>query len=176
MALSGAISKLFFFSGKMICVVGFGNLLLGDDGVGIRIIQRLKMMNLPNYVDIIDAGAYGAILFSLIEKYDKIIVVDAVRSNHEVERIILMKASQMIKEREKYYFSGHDLNLLDIFSMIKSVYSDDLLDKICILGVRIQKIEESLELSDKIVRSVERAVNLITSNFLSDGGELWKNH
>lgn len=160
----------------MICVVGFGNLLLGDDGVGIRIIQRLKMMNLPNYVDIIDAGAYGAILFSLIEKYDKIIVVDAVRSNHEIERIILMKASEIMKTNEKYYFSGHDLNLLDIFSMIESVYSDNLLDKICIIGVRIQKIEESLELSEKVIKSMEKTVNLITTNFLNEGDEIWKNH
>jgi len=125
----------------MICVVGFGNLLLGDDGVGIRIIQRLKMMDLPSQVDIIDAGVYGAILFSLVEKYNKIIVVDAFRSNCDIENILFMKASHIIKEKEKYYFSGHDLSLFDIFSMMKSVYSEEILDNICIMGIRIHKID-----------------------------------
>ncbi len=158
----------------MICVVGFGNLLLGDDGVGIQIIQKLEERDLPNQVDIIDAGTYGAILFSLIEKYNKIIIVDAFRSNQDIENIIFMKASHIIKEKEKYYFSGHDLSLFDIFSMMKSVYSEKILDNICILGIRIHKIEESLELSDDVTKSAEMAVNMIT-NFLS-GDESWMNH
>jgi len=158
----------------MICVVGFGNLLLGDDGVGIQIIQKLEERDLPNQADIIDAGTYGAILFSLIEKYNKIIIVDAFRSNQDIENIIFMKASHIIKEKEKYYFSGHDLSLFDIFSMMKSVYSEKILDNICILGIRIHKIEESLELSDDVTKSAEMAVNMIT-NFLS-GDESWMNH
>ncbi|MDO9627260.1 MAG: hydrogenase maturation protease [Methanobacteriaceae archaeon] len=159
----------------MICVVGFGNLLLGDDGVGIQIIQKLEERDLPNQADIIDAGTYGAILFSLIEKYNKIIIVDAFRSNQDIENIIFMKASHIIKEKEKYYFSGHDLSLFDIFSMMKSVYSEKILDNICILGIRIHKIEESLELSDDVTKSAEMAVNMITNNFLS-GDESWMNH
>ncbi|MDI6724056.1 MAG: hydrogenase maturation protease [Methanobacterium sp.] len=174
MAQNSAISKLFSV-GKMICVVGFGNLLLGDDGVGIRIIQRLKMMDLPSQVDIIDAGVYGATLFSLVEKYNKIIVVDAFRSNCDIENILFMKASQIIKEKEKYYFSGHDLSLFDIFSMMKSVHSEKILNNVCILGIRIHKIEESLELSDDVTKSAERAVNMIKDNFLR-GDESWMNH
>lgn len=159
----------------MICVVGFGNLLLGDDGVGIRIIQKLERMNLPDHVDIIDAGAYGWILFSLIEKYEKIIVVDAVRSDQDIKNIIFMKASYIIKEKEKYYFSGHDFNLLDILSMMKSVYSKEILDNIYIVGVRIHKIEESLELSDDVKKYMEDAIDII-NNILNNGGRLWKSH
>ncbi len=152
----------------MICVVGFGNLLLGDDGVGIRIIQKLEEMDIPDHVDIIDGGTYGWVLFSLIEKYEKIIVIDAVRSNHDTESIILMKASHLVKEKKKYYFSGHDVNLLDILSMIKSVYQEEILDNICILGIRIHKIEESLELSDDITENLESAIDMII-NILNNG-------
>lgn len=149
--------------------------MLGDDGVGIRIIQKLEGMDIPDHVDIIDGGAYGWILFSLIGKYEKIIVIDAVRSNQDMESIIFMKASHLVKEKEKYYFSGHDVNLLDILSMMKSVYQEEILDNICILGVRIHKMEESLELSDDITKNMESAIDMII-NILNNGGKLWKSH
>jgi hydrogenase maturation protease len=61
------------------CVLGVGNLLLGDDGVGIHAIERLLERKLPPNVSIIDAGTPGWGLPLWFEGQDKVIIIDAVR-------------------------------------------------------------------------------------------------
>lgn len=65
---------------KDILIVGCGNLLFGDDGFGCEVVSKLEKMNLPDNVEVIDAGASGAYyLMTLVdEDIKKIIVVDAI--------------------------------------------------------------------------------------------------
>ncbi len=57
---------------KVIKVLGCGNTLVGDDGVGIRVIEKLQEMKLPENVEIIEAGVGGMAILSWIEDADKI--------------------------------------------------------------------------------------------------------
>jgi hydrogenase maturation protease len=58
-------------------VLGIGNLLLKDEGVGIHAIRALEKEALPPGVDLLDGGTGGLHLLGLLEDYDRIILVDA---------------------------------------------------------------------------------------------------
>lgn len=60
-------------------VLGVGNLLLGDDGVGIHVAEQLARRNLPAKVSVVDAGTPGWGLPAWFEGQQKVIIVDAVR-------------------------------------------------------------------------------------------------
>jgi len=58
-------------------VIGVGNLLLGDEGVGVHAIRALEHAGVPPWVDVIDGGTAGLGLIGFLEDIDKVIVIDA---------------------------------------------------------------------------------------------------
>lgn len=63
-----------------VVILGLGNLLLGDEGVGIHIIKKIKTLKLPPYVEVIDGDTAGFNLISIFKTHrnDKFIIVDAI--------------------------------------------------------------------------------------------------
>lgn len=62
---------------KKILVLGCGNILAGDDGVGVAVIRKLAWQKLPDNVEIMEAGAPGLSLVEMMLGADKAILVDA---------------------------------------------------------------------------------------------------
>ena len=63
-----------------ILIVGFGNVLLGDDGFGVEVVKRLGATSLPTSVEILDVGIGGLdFVLTLMAGYEEAIVVDAVQ-------------------------------------------------------------------------------------------------
>jgi hydrogenase maturation protease len=61
-------------------IVGFGNVLLGDDGFGVEVIQRLSASGLPPHIETMDVGIAGMhFVLRLMEGFTAVIVVDAVQ-------------------------------------------------------------------------------------------------
>lgn len=62
---------------ERILVLGIGNLLMGDEGVGVHFARRMETEALPPNVDVLDGGTAGFQLMEAIEQHDRIIMVDA---------------------------------------------------------------------------------------------------
>jgi hydrogenase maturation protease len=61
-------------------IVGFGNVLLGDDGFGVEVIKRLATSELPPHIETLDVGIAGMhFVLQLIQGFEAVIVVDAVK-------------------------------------------------------------------------------------------------
>ena len=60
-----------------ILILGIGNYLMGDEGLGVHAAVRLQKENLPDRVDVVDGGTGGFHLLEYFETYDNIILVDA---------------------------------------------------------------------------------------------------
>jgi len=64
---------------KSIAVVGIGNILLSDDGVGVHLLNELEAKyNFPDCVELIDGGTMGLDLLPFLEGKDRIVFIDAV--------------------------------------------------------------------------------------------------
>jgi len=74
---------------EKVVVLGLGNLLLGDEGAGIHVINKLKKIKLPPHVEIIDGGTSGFKLISIFNEHknDRFLIIDAVVASAALEII-----------------------------------------------------------------------------------------
>ena len=153
-------SDAFFFekdkSGSIL-VLGLGNYLMGDEGIGVQVIQEMAKMKLPDYVDILDGGTGGFLLLSCFESYQKIIFIDATMDGREEGHV------RLIRPRFASDFpsalSVHDVGLKD---MIEAVYLMDHPPEMSLFTVSISHISPmSLELSESVQSSIPEVIERV---------------
>ena len=64
-------SKIFGDKSNKILVLGIGNYLMGDEGVGVHIVQKMEKMDLPDYVEVLDGGTGGFFLMNVFDPKNK---------------------------------------------------------------------------------------------------------
>jgi hydrogenase maturation protease len=141
-------------------ILGVGNQILGDDGVGVHVANELKKhIQNPN-VTIDEAITGGMNLLDLLLGYDKAIIVDAVKSetgeNGEVKRIPLSNFSTM------HSCNPHDVSLIEAIEMAKKLGENRIPKEIIIIGIMMKEIpcEFGEELSKNIATAVPKAVEM----------------
>ena len=149
-------------------ILGVGNQILGDDGVGIHIANELKKkVNNPN-ITIDDAITGGMNLLDLLLGYDKAIIVDAVKTNEgengEVKRIPLGTFSTL------HSCNPHDVSLIEAIEMAKKMGEDRIPKEIIIIGVLMKEIpcEFGEKLSKEIAAAVPKAVDMTLKEIKKD--------
>ena len=143
-----------------IIVLGIGNLILGDDGVGVQVANELKKhINSPN-ITIDEAITGGMNLLDLLLGYDKAVIIDAVKSetdeDGEVKRILLSDFTTM------HSCNPHDVSLAEAIEMAKKLGEDRIPKEIVIIGIMMKQIpcEFGEQLSEKIAAAVPKAVEM----------------
>ena len=141
-------------------ILGVGNPILGDDGVGIHIARELKKhIQNPN-ITIDEAVTGGMNLLDLLLGYDKAIILDAVKSKEnedgEVKRIPIGNFSTM------HSCNPHDVSLIEAIELAKKTGEDKIPQEIIIIGVMMKETpcEFGEELSEKINTAVPKAVEM----------------
>jgi hydrogenase maturation protease len=100
-----------------ILVMGIGNYLMGDEGVGVHFAKRMAELSLPFNIDVVDGGTGGFHLLEYFESYPKIILVDATMDTYPVGTVRLIKprfAADFPKA-----MSTHDIGLKDMVSALQ---------------------------------------------------------
>lgn len=143
-------------------ILGCGNPLMGDDGIGIHVINRLSEMReqLPDDVELLDAGVSGLDILNLLEGTSKVIIVDAVKGAGESGSIHRLSVEDMRTVSSADAFSVHDTSLADVLAIAEHV--QQMPEHLTIFAIEIEKADEiSLTLSEKVQDAVEKAANLI---------------
>ena len=102
-----------------IMVLGVGNEILQDEGVGIEVVKTLQSMKLPVNVEIVEGGTGGLDLLKLLEETDYLLIVDAVDARTQPGAIFRFKPDEVSVLPPEYGMSFHQLGLFEIFSMAK---------------------------------------------------------
>jgi hydrogenase maturation protease len=145
---------------KIIKVLGCGNTLVGDDGVGIRVIERLQEMKLPENVEIMDAGVGGMAILSWIEDTDKVIIVDAVQTGNEPPGTVYQFTDKEMPPSDMFMLSLHDLNLVDTINIGRLVQK--MPEEIVIIGVEVKRIAEfTRELTPEVEAAIPEVIDLV---------------
>ncbi len=97
---------------ECILILGLGNVLMGDEGIGVRAIEYLKKFTYPENITLLDGGTGGFHLLSLFDEYRSFILIDATISN-DSEGVV-----SVIKPRFASDFprtlTSHDIGLRDL--------------------------------------------------------------
>ncbi|MDD6180653.1 MAG: HyaD/HybD family hydrogenase maturation endopeptidase [Desulfovibrionaceae bacterium] len=104
-----------------VLVLGIGNMLLTDDGVGVFAAQALQKETWPDTVTIMEAGTFTQDIFYLFEGYDAILVLDIVHAQGTPGTIYRLTESQLV-DNHKQRLSIHDIDLIDSLRMAELLH------------------------------------------------------
>lgn len=131
-----------------VTLIGLGNLLLRDEGIGIHAIQALMARHLaPPGLEVVDGGTSGLDLLPYIEGRDRVLFVDAVNFRKEPGYIGVLE-NQEIPALFAYKDSLHHLGLMDVLAAAQLL--DVAPKEVCLIGIQPHLIETGLELSEHL--------------------------
>jgi len=141
-----------------ILVLGIGNILLRDEGVGVRVVEAMRGMDLPPGVELVDGGTAGADLLDVIADRRKVIVIDAMDADVE-PGTILRPGVEDLAEPANPDVSLHEIGLLETLSMARHLGCAP--QEVVIFGVRPAEVRPGDTLSDSLVAALPRVIALI---------------
>lgn len=133
-----------------VLVLGIGNYLMGDEGVGVHAIHALSKLDLPENIDILDGGTGSFDLMPILAKYPTVIFVDATMDGRMpgTVNVIYPKFAADFPT----VLSAHDVGLKD---MIDALEFKGELPKIILVTVTIyDMIPMTIKLTDEVQKSI----------------------
>jgi hydrogenase maturation protease len=149
-------------------VLGIGNVLLKDEGIGCHVVHALEGISLPD-VEIIDGGTCPDVV-QLLEDADKLVIVDAVKGGGTPGQIYRFHLEDITLE-QKPFLSLHDVGLVDSLMLMQLWYN---IGEAVIIGVEPREINWGLELSPELQEKMPQIIDAILSelNNTSPKGEM----
>ena len=153
---------------KQIIILGVGNLLFTDEGVGIRVAEALQdRYEFPQNVRVIDGGTLGLNLLGVISEADQLIVVDAVRQGGEPGSLYRL-AGEQIPLRIRAKNSLHQVEFLEALTCCQAL---DKVPETVIGGVEPEDITTmSIELTATVGARVDDLVKAVLKELTNVGG------
>lgn len=139
-------------------ILGIGNLVMGDDGVGVRAVQRLATgYSFPPGVRLLDGGTLGLDLLPFLEGLDRLLIIDAVETGGPPGTIARL-TGEMIPGAFETRLSPHQMGLRDLLAV------SDLLGNrppaMTLLGVQPETIEPGTDLSPPVESALDTLVEM----------------
>lgn len=150
-----------------VLVLGLGNILLRDEGVGVRVVEALEAAwSMPEGVELLDGGTSGMELLDIVAGLDCLIVADAVNADGPAGRTIRLVDNE-IRMLFETRFSPHQLGLSDMLASLRLM--DAAPARIVVIGVVPFDLELGLELSPVAGEGRDAAVQLVVEELTSLG-------
>lgn len=150
-------------------VIGLGNPILGDDGVGWRVVDALERRLVRARLDRLAAGeveldhlAVGGLrLMERLVGYDRVVLVDAVLASDRPGTITTAPLAEIVSRLHGHLDSAHDATLVEAISAGRALGAH-LPDEVTVVGVAVERVDEFGErLSPAVTAAVAPAVEAI---------------
>lgn len=144
---------------KPVLVLGLGNILLSDEGVGVRVVERLQQhYHLPTSVELLDGGTTGIGLMDEIANREQLIVIDAVNAGKPPGSIIQLRNQDLLSLSQRR-MSPHQLALSDVIAMLAI---DDMEPRnMTVLAIEPADLSTGIGLSEIIAAQVPNLVHMV---------------
>lgn len=144
-------------STEPILVLGVGNVLVGDEGVGVHLVQKMQQEEVPDGIDIVDGGTGGFHLLEYLRSYKRIILVDATRDGNPAGTI--RQFSPKVASDFPPSLGAHDIGLNDLISAAALLGP---LPDITVVTISILELKPmTLELSPEVGEAIPDAIDLV---------------
>ena len=130
-----------------IMVMGVGNILLSDEGLGVRFLDELGKMPLPENVELLEGGTAGLELVHLVQEVDFLIIVDAIDAKDEPGALFRFKPGDIKIFPEQYEVSFHQIGIIEVLAMAKVLGQAP---QTLIFGVQPKRLEWGMDISPEI--------------------------
>jgi hydrogenase maturation protease len=141
-------------------VIGLGNPLMGDDGVGLVVLERLRDDWRLDGVELVDGGTWGLSLLPVIEDAERLLLVDAIAAFGQPGDII-----ELSRERLPIYLerklSPHQVDMKDALALAE--WRGRLPAEVVAIGVQPGVVELGTELSAAVAPRIGALVNTVVA-------------
>jgi hydrogenase maturation protease len=137
-------------------IVGVGNILMRDDGIGVLVAREVEKRGSPDGVRCIDGGtaAFGAL--DEAAGCERIIVVDAVKAGGTPGTIYRLTFDEWQVNRQA---SLHDVQFMDAIALAQALERREV--AVTVIGIEPEEVSLGLELSTTVKRRFQDLVNAV---------------
>ena len=139
-------------------VIGSGNLLRSDDGVGIQVIEALRSAHDITGIDLLEAVS-GIDIIGAVQGYDKVIIVDAIQSGAPSGTVHEFSLDAL---GDPGAFSSHGMDFASLIKLGRGIYPGKMPEDITVLAVEAKDV---MTISDtctpKVTEAVEKVIGMI---------------
>lgn len=148
-------------------VLGIGNILLSDEGVGVRVVEALADgWHLPPEVELIDGGTSAMEMLEQLENLDLLVVVDCVRGGRPPATHVLLKGDSVpVFFRTK--LSPHQVGLSDVLANLEFIGRSPA--ETIIIGVEPESMALGMELTPAVAARVSELAALAVGELRARG-------
>jgi len=134
-------------------ILGVGNLLLSDEGVGVRVIERLQAeYDLPEHVQVLDGGTLGLDLLYYLEGVENLLIIDAVEMEAEPGELLRMEGEE-VPSFLSMKMSPHQIGIPDMLfaAKLRDLYPPNVV----LWGIQPAELDVGMELSPLIDAKID---------------------
>lgn len=140
-------------------VLGLGNVLMGDEGVGVHVVRALERMSLPQGVECLDGGTGGFVLLEPMQEADRVVMIDAAADGNPVGTV-----TRTIPRFSRDFpptLTAHDVGIKDLLDLF---YMLDGSPEVILYAITIDPQQPiTLDLSVEVRRAAQSAIEQIAT-------------
>lgn len=140
-------------------MLGLGNVLMGDEGVGVHVVRTLEKRTLPPGVECLDGGTGGFVLLEPMQEADRVVMIDAAADGNPVGTVT--RTVPRFSRDFPPTLTAHDVgikDLVDLFYMLNSTRD------VVLYAITIDPQQPiTLDLSAEVRRAAEQAIEQIAA-------------
>ena len=141
-----------------IMVLGVGNELLSDEGIGVHIAKELRTVDLPDNVEVIEGGTDGFGLINLIIEADRLIVIDCLKGGSEPGTLYKFDIKDAPGSPDMFKTSVHQISILEVINLSGLIGKTPVTT---VIGVEPKSISTGMDLTPEIREKIPRVIELI---------------
>jgi len=142
---------------KEITVLGIGNIILSDEGFGVRVVEHLKENFIfPDNVQLIDGGTLGIELTQFIIGTKKLLIIDSIDGDKPAGTIFHLVGDE-IKNHFNEKISAHEIGIQDVLTMME--ITGKIIPEVVVIGAQPFSLEAGVELTEDMQKILPQIVD-----------------
>ena len=143
-------------------ILGIGNLLFSDEGIGIHVIEALKKHSLPENVELVDGSVLGFDLLPLLEDCGRLIVIDAIAADAPPGTVYSFDAAEVMEQMKTKTIpvSAHDFDFFQVLALMRQLKK---MPPARIIAVVPQAMSPGTELSPLLKKKMPQIIQTIST-------------
>ena len=146
-------------------VLGIGNIILSDEGFGVRVVEYLqKNFTFPDNVNLIDGGTLGVELTHFVTGTQRLLIIDSINGGAEAGKIFHLRGDE-IKNHFAQKISAHEVGIQDVLTMLE--VTGRKIPHVELIGAQPFSLEAGVELSEPMKKLLpvfaDKAIEILRS-------------
>ena len=141
-----------------VLIIGVGNILLKDEGIGVHIARELEKLSLPEGVRVFDGGTGGLSLIDLMKETPRVVFLDAVEMGKKPGTLIRFTLPEVKMVTDKIKFSLHQVGLPEVLLLASLLRVSP---EVVIFGIQPKDLGWGIGLSPELKKAVPEIVKSV---------------